>query len=53
MNQEIKGAGISTTGISQWVYLPDDRMFVGVEPRNQQQAPIPDQLEPLEFGLQR
>ena len=28
-------------------------MFVGVELRNPQQVPTPDQLEPLEFELQR
>jgi hypothetical protein len=31
--QTIKGAGIPTTGINHWVYLPDGRMFVGVELR--------------------
>ena len=30
-----------------------DRMFVGIELRNPQQSPTPDQLEPLEFELQR
>src|SRR2546428_104020 len=36
-----------------WVYLPDGKMFVGVELRKPQQVPLPDQLEPLEFELQR
>ena len=53
MWQVVKGAGIPTTGINHWVYLPDGRMFVGVELRNPQQVPAPDQLEPLEFELQR
>ncbi len=53
MWQVVKGAGILTTGINHWVYLPDGRMFVGVELRNPQQPPTPNQLEPLEFELQR
>jgi SAM-dependent methyltransferase len=44
---------LPTTGINHWVYLPDGRMFVGVELRNPQQIPIPDPLEPLDFELQR
>jgi SAM-dependent methyltransferase len=53
MWQVVKGAGIPTTGINHWIYLPDNRMFVGVELRSPQQAPTPDQLEPLEFELPR
>src|SRR5262245_15441046 len=53
MWQAIKGAKIPTTGINHWVYLPEGKMFVGVELRNPQQSPIPDQLEPLEFELPR
>jgi hypothetical protein len=53
MWQVVKGGGIPTTGINHWVYLPDGRMFVGVELRDPQQVPTPDQLEPLEFELQR
>ena len=49
----VKSAQIPTTGINHWVYLPDGRMFVGVELRNAQQIPIPDPLEALEFELQR
>lgn len=49
----VKEAKIPTTGINHWVYLPNGRMFVGVELRNQKQVPKPDQLEPLEFELQR
>jgi hypothetical protein len=53
MWQVVKGAKIPTTGINHWVYLPDKRMFVGVELRSPQQSPTPDQLEPLEFELKR
>ena len=53
MWQVVKSAHIPTTGINHWVYLPDGRMFVGVELRSAQQSPIPEQLEPLEFELQR
>lgn len=51
MWQVVKGEKIPTTGSNHWVYLPDGRMFVGVQLRNSQQAP--DQPEPLEFELQR
>ena len=53
MWEVVKVAWIPTTGINHWVYLPDGRMFVGVELRNPQQPPTPNQLEPLEFELQR
>jgi hypothetical protein len=53
MWQVVKSAGIPTTGINHWVYLPDGRMFVGVELRNAQQIPTSAQLEPLDFELQR
>ena len=49
----VKGAGIPTTGINHWVYLPGGRMFVGVELQNPQPHPTPESLEPLEFELQR
>ena len=49
----VKGAKIPTTGINHWVYLPDDRMFVGVELRSPPPSPAPDPLEPLEFELPR
>lgn len=49
----VKEAKIPTTGINHWVYLPGNRMFVGVELRSPQQGSIPDQLEPLEFELPR
>lgn len=51
MWRTVKGAKIPTTGINHWVYLPDDRMFVGVELRSP--TPAPGQLEPLEFELPR
>jgi hypothetical protein len=53
MWQAVKSAGIPTTGINHWVYLPNKKMFVGVELRSPLQLPIPDQLEPLEFELTR
>lgn len=53
MWQAVNGAGIPTTGINHWVYLPDDRMFVGVELRSPPQSQVPDPLEPLEFELTR
>ncbi|HVW36802.1 MAG TPA: GyrI-like domain-containing protein, partial [Pirellulales bacterium] len=53
MWQVVKEAKISTMGINHWVYLPGDRMFVGVELRNPQEFPIPSRLEPLEFELRR
>lgn len=49
----VKGAKIPTTGINYWVYLPGEKMFVGVQLENPQQFSIPDQLESLEFELQR
>jgi hypothetical protein len=49
----VKGAGIPTTGINHWVYLPNDKIFVGVELRSLKPSPSPDQLEPLEFELRR
>jgi len=53
MWQVVKGAKIPTTGINHWVYLPGGRMFVGVQLRNPQHAPLPDPLERLDFELQR
>lgn len=49
----VKGAAIATTGINHWVYLPDKKMFVGVELRNPQQPMVPQRLEPLDLELQR
>lgn len=53
MWQVVKGAKVATTGINHWVYLPDNRMFVGVELRTPEPAPTPHPLEPLELELQR
>lgn len=49
----VKEAGISTTGINHWVYLPAGRMFVGLQLQNPESALHLDQLEPLEFELHR
>ncbi len=49
----VKDVKLKTTGINHWVYLSDDRMFVGVEVKNSEQSTIPEQLELLEFELQR
>jgi hypothetical protein len=49
----VKQAKIPTTGINHWVYLPDDRMFAGVQLRDPNQGGIPASLEPLEFQLPR
>ena len=34
----VKGSKIETLGINHWVYLPDDRMFVGVELKHPDRA---------------
>src|SRR5208283_1002348 len=47
----VKQTGTATTGINHWVYLPDERMFTGVELLPNTQAPVG--LEPLRFELQR
>lgn len=49
----VKGAEIPTAGINHWVYLPDNRMFVGVELRGPQPGPTHEPLEPLGFELPR
>jgi GyrI-like small molecule binding domain len=50
----VKDARIQTTGINHWVYMADERMFVGVEFKNaSQQCTTADQLEPYEFELRR
>src|SRR5262249_5910182 len=49
----VKDAKLKTTGINHWVYLADDRMFVGVEVSGAEQAAIPGQLEPCECELPR
>jgi hypothetical protein len=40
-------------GINHWVYLPDDKMFVGVELRGPHPSLSPVPLVPLEFQLSR
>ena len=47
----VKASHTATTGINHWVYLPDGRMFVGVELLPDAQAPA--ELEPLQFELPR
>jgi hypothetical protein len=47
----VKESHAATSGINHWVYLPDDRMFVGVELLPG--SPTPDELESLEFELPR
>ncbi len=47
----VRQAGAANAGINHWVYLPDGRMFVGVELLPNAQAPAG--LEPLEFDLRR
>ena len=41
MWRAVRDAQIATTGINHWVYLPEGRMFVGVELRGPLPAPIP------------
>jgi len=47
----VKQTGTRTSGINHWVYLPQGRMFVGVELLPS--AVAPNELEPLEFELRR
>src|SRR5215510_9610596 len=49
----VKQAKLKTTGINHWVYFADDRMFVGVEVKDPEQATIPEKLEPCECELPR
>jgi effector-binding domain-containing protein len=49
----VKKAKLKTTGINHWVYFANGRMFVGIEVRDAEQAPIPEQLEPCECELTR
>lgn len=53
MWKAVKDAQIQTTGINHWVYMDDDRIFVGVEVKAASQAAIPDELEPFDFELRR
>lgn len=47
----VKESNTANSGINHWVYLPDGKMFVGVELL--QNTRSPEQLEPLIFELQR
>lgn len=47
----VKESSTANTGINHWVYLPDGRMFVGVELLPD--AVVPKQLESIEFDLKR
>lgn len=49
----VKGANLLNTGINHWVYLPDNRMFTGVELLNTANTLVPKQLESLEVKLHR
>lgn len=51
MWQIIKGTNTATTGINHWVYLPECRMFTGVELLPG--VAVPASLEPLQFELRR
>src|SRR5262245_32207111 len=51
MWRSVKSSQTATTGINHWVYLPDGRMFVGVELKPNVRAPA--DLEPLSFELSR
>ncbi len=51
--QAVKGAGLPTTGVNHWVYLPGGRMFVGVELRDPSPPALPAPLAPLAFELPR
>ena len=44
---------IETTGINHWVYMADERMFVGVVVKNPERQPMPHSLVPFEFELMR
>jgi hypothetical protein len=53
MWQVVKAARMPTTGINHWVYLPDGKLFVGVEVKNAHQITAANPLESLEFELAR
>jgi len=53
MWQVVKSAGLPTTGINHWVYLPEQRMFTGVELRDPRAPGVPERLESLQFELPR
>ena len=47
----VKDSSTANTGNNHWLYLPDGRMFVGVELLPD--AMVPKQLESIEFDLKR
>ena len=49
----VSAAKLETTGINHWVYHADDRMFVGVEVKDAEQATIPQQFERCDCELAR
>lgn len=51
MWSEVRDRGIQTRGVNHWVYLPEDRLFTGVEP----DGPLEDDggLETMEVVLTR
>ena len=51
MWQTVRESQTPTTGINHWVYLPNSRMFVGVE--LSENATAPERLEHLAFDLRR
>jgi hypothetical protein len=49
----VKEVKLKTTGVNHWVYFAGNRMFVGIEVRDGEQAAIPEQFEPYECELTR
>ena len=49
----VKEVKLETTGINHWVYFAGNRMFVGIEPRDGEQATVPEHFEPCECELTR
>ena len=47
----VKESQTANKGLNHWVYLPNGRMFAGVE--LEPDAPAPKELEPLSFELRR
>jgi hypothetical protein len=53
MWKAVRDAKIQTTGINHWIYMAENRMFVGVEVKTAQPATLPDELKPFDFELRR
>ncbi|MCA9261120.1 MAG: GyrI-like domain-containing protein, partial [Planctomycetales bacterium] len=53
MWETIKQSQFPHRGVNHWVYLPDDRMFVGVETSVDDEPPLPNRFEMLELSLAR